>query len=456
MKNTFALIYTIIFIFYFQKVFTQNLVPNPSFEDLTTCELYFDHFNTTKNWKGYNFTPDIFNSCAKTTFVGVPNNVFDRQIPAQGKGYAGLLTYHRDFQNELIGAKLLQPLQKGKKYQVSFKVSRAFEHAQFATNNLGALFTNEPEKAYNSAKVHIVSAEVVEESNVWQTIQGVVLAEDNFQYIVLGNFFSSEYTELVRMNSGSFEAAYYFIDEVSVTPAKEDAPITPQYTPKYIGKKVRTLVKTEKTNPADAIVKNGIAIAGKILDAETKKPIVAVVEFSVPDTQYRLEHETDYLTGNYAFANIPRPETFALKITARNYYAVIEQVKMGAEARVRKDYFLYPLKAGQSIELKEVSFEDDEDIVHPESFSELNRLIQVMRDSPTMKVELAGYTNDKNELELARQRANAIKKHLVEIGEINPDRIKVGYYYQSNPNNYVGNAADENKRMKKIVFKILN
>lgn len=446
MKSKILLLYTFLS-FILLNVKSQNLVPNPSFEMIADCDLYFDEFEKTKDWKGYNFTPDIFNACSKAAFLGVPFNVFDRQPAATGKGYAGLLTYHKDYPNEVIGAKLINPLQKGEKYKVSFKTSRAKSHAQYATNNLGVLFTNTPEKAYNSKQVHINHSEVITESEVWITIEGIFEADQAYQYITIGNFFDKQSTSVEKLAEGTFEAAYYFIEDVSVSKVGTSTETTTLKKEEIPNKEEKNFKKEETVT---------IAFAGKVLDAETKRPLVAMVEFIVPNTTTKKDYETDYMTGQFAFTNLAAPKSFLVKISARNYYTITQTIQLKDEKRIKKEFYLQQLHAGQDIELRNVSFKSGLDELNPASFEELNQLIQLLRDNPTMKIQTSGYTDDQSQTELARKRAKAIKDYLEKIGKINPNRISTQAYYETTPSRQSAAAADEPVKVERVEFKILN
>ncbi len=441
----------------------QNLVPNPSFEQINDCNLYFDQIEKATGWKSYHFTPDVFHACSESAFLRTPSNTFDVQTPATGKGYAGILTYHWKYDNELIGAQLLQPLQAGKKYEVKLKVSRAAAHARFASNNLGVLFSNDPEKAYESRKYHVLATEVIEESDIWYEISAVIRPEQNYAYIVIGNFFPKKETTLKQMESGSFDAAYYFIDDVSVVAVSEEAPLSevakpifpesqPEMTTNNPPKKNIAPEPVPQTNtPAQP----SIALSGTVYDAESKTPLAAEVQFYVPNTKIKETYEADYRTGQYAFTGIAQ-KSFVLEVSARNYYTITESLKYEEFSRFRKDVYLQPLRAGQQIPLREVAFEQANANFDPAAFPELNRLVQILKDNPRMKVELGGYTDNKANLDLSRARAEAVKKYLVEVGEIDPSRISTKSYYQTEAYKGFGTAADDNVKMERIEFKILN
>jgi outer membrane protein OmpA-like peptidoglycan-associated protein len=445
-------------------LFAQNLVPNPSFEQITDCDLYFDQIEKVKFWKGYHFTPDVFNSCSESSFLRTPSNTFDVQAPATGKGYVGILTYHWEFDNELIGTKLLRTVEAGKKYEIKLKVSRAAAHARYATNNLGIQFSNEPEKAYESRKYHWLVTEVIEESDIWYEVKAIISPEQSFAYIVIGNFFPSKETTIQKMEGGNFDAAYYFIDDVSVVQVSDEMPLSevakPSPATSQPYKTPQATFKPKKEEPKNEEVKStpdkpSLAISGTVYDAESKTPLAAEVEYFIPNTKTKELYEVDYRTGQYAFTGIEQKE-FVMEISARNYYTITQKMRLNDFSRIRKDFYLQPLRAGQNIPLKEVIFDRGNADFNPDAFPELNRLVQILKDNPKMKIESGGYTNNPDNQDLSKVRAEAVKKYLVEIGGISPDRIKTQSYYQTQARQNEGGAAEENLPLERVAFKILN
>lgn len=76
--------------------------------------------------------------------------------------------------------------------------------------------------------------------------------------------------------------------------------------------------------------------------------------------------------------------------------------------------------------LGNVYFDTGKSTLKPESFTELNELVEVMRLKTQMVVEIAGHTDDigddADNLKLSQSRADSVKKYLISRG-ISPSRI---------------------------------
>ncbi|MDO9187033.1 MAG: hypothetical protein Q7W13_13545 [Bacteroidia bacterium] len=90
------LFFLFIFSFIFCKVhhtYAQtNLVPNPSFEQYSSCPSTECGISLATGWYSAGYTPDYFNGCASWPF-GAPQNAAGYQYPASGNAYALVGTY---------------------------------------------------------------------------------------------------------------------------------------------------------------------------------------------------------------------------------------------------------------------------------------------------------------------------------------------------------------------------
>ena len=195
-KKTKRLVLVILFSFLFaDNYFSQvNLVPNWSFEDTVSCPTSVGQLNNTPFWFPANTgTPDYYNQCATlVSNASVPQNGFGYQYAKTGVAYTGVLTYQAGFSpREYIEAKLLDSLQQGKKYCVSFYVSLASGapidafHAVFSTDTIfGNLLTNLP----NQPDISNPSGNMISDTAVWVLISGTYIASGGEKYITIGNF----------------------------------------------------------------------------------------------------------------------------------------------------------------------------------------------------------------------------------------------------------------------------
>jgi OOP family OmpA-OmpF porin len=203
----------------------QNLVSNPSFEINSACPVNAADLSSLASWYpmiGHLGTPDYFNSCG-SSYVGVPSNSFGNQVAFDGNAYVGLSTYTYGATNyEYIQTYLTSPMIAGQSYNISFYVSCA-DNGRYSSNNIGATFTQDflyGNWSYDSLNItpNINYSTPITDINGWTLISGTYIASGNEQFLTIGNFYNENLTQTVNINPiGSLGAAYYYIDQVSVT-----------------------------------------------------------------------------------------------------------------------------------------------------------------------------------------------------------------------------------------------
>ncbi|MBA3987451.1 MAG: T9SS type A sorting domain-containing protein [Flavobacteriales bacterium] len=200
----------------------QNLVPNPSFEDTTSCPYWVGNF-FAEHWYSPTYgSPDLFHICSSGQ-LGVPQNVFGWQHARTGNAYAG--GHASDFSGnngrEYIQCKLTEPLEAGKKYEVNFWVSRA-DSATKACDNIGAYFSTIPVSATNAYNLPYTPQVVSHLNNPvtdainWVQVIDTITAIGGEQYLTIGVFTDDNNTYWVPVSGGWMDEPYYYIDDVSV------------------------------------------------------------------------------------------------------------------------------------------------------------------------------------------------------------------------------------------------
>jgi OmpA-OmpF porin, OOP family len=117
-----------------------------------------------------------------------------------------------------------------------------------------------------------------------------------------------------------------------------------------------------------------------------------------------------------------------------------------------------PLEAGKTILLKNIYFAFDKDELMPRSFVELYKLLTILREHPTMQIEIFGHTDnygdDAYNLDLSNRRAKAVVSFLRTNG-ITVTRLKSSGKGETEP--IAPNDTDEgraqNRRVEFVILK---
>jgi outer membrane protein OmpA-like peptidoglycan-associated protein/tetratricopeptide (TPR) repeat protein len=200
---------------------------------------------------------------------------------------------------------------------------------------------------------------------------------------------------------------------------------------------------------------------GLVIDAETKKPVEALLRLSdVSSQSLTSQLSSDAVTGEFLIA-LPAGETYALSVTAEGYLFHSETFSL-KENKGNEPYALTvelkKIKEGTAIVLQNIFFDLDKDQMKIESLSELKELAGFLNANTEIRIEISGHTDnqgadDYNE-DLSLRRANAVKKYLVERENIAADRLETKGYGASKP--LVSNDTEEGKaKNRRTEFKVL-
>lgn len=194
--------------------FTQNLVPNPSFEDTITnpgsCLIADAEF-----WNSANAaTPDYLMpyGCGGSSLIA-----------RSGSSCAGIFCYQFPFNNlrEYIQVELTDTLIQGKSYCVEGYFMPA--KVRYACNNVGFLFTDTEINQANLDYIPLIPQIENSVSNpltdtlTWKRVSGSFIANGSEKFLIIGNFRDDNNIDTSLILPGYTNAAYTLIDDVSVT-----------------------------------------------------------------------------------------------------------------------------------------------------------------------------------------------------------------------------------------------
>lgn len=220
----------------------QNLVPNPGFESYLTCpttDFQFDGY--VANWKNPTVggSPDYFNACNKELCSqGVPAARYGFQSPRDsangGNAFAGIYNTNIGVNyREYVSVRLTESLERGKWYNVRFYASLA-EASPVGIMNLGAFIGRDPATVNNyvyPASPQISYRQFLTESGKWVEISGMYQATGGENHLIIGCFDKDLRTTPSPAKGAAcadvrYAGAYYYIDDVSLTPAPAPACFT--------------------------------------------------------------------------------------------------------------------------------------------------------------------------------------------------------------------------------------
>ena len=212
--------------------FSQNMVPNPSFEALNKASTFWITNHTVfeeriKEWTTPNLgSPDIFsNKLIKKISPLRKGVILDPHQARTGEVMIGIKTYgcasRTQHCKEYIQIKLTEQIERNKSYYIEFWVNPMA--TSLHVNNIGLVFSDVEIQDNSEYGIHYFDVAINEKSiiktapNEWVKISGTVKADDNYDYIIIGNFYTDGETE-TSSKEESIPYSYYFIDDVLVRP----------------------------------------------------------------------------------------------------------------------------------------------------------------------------------------------------------------------------------------------
>lgn len=224
----------LIFLFWTNTLFAQNLIPNPSFEDFEYCPTNFGQLtNNCASWEKYDCSPDYYN-CGSNNY-GANIHCF----PSHGSGSVGILgkinsnCLNQEYV-ENIRAQLLQPLQKDSTYQFHFDLRLDTFATTFDTQStcldIGIYFYNNSLSPFSNqcGCKNLTPVAKINSSQTTFGFQNYTLeytADNPYDSLIFGVFCPNS-PENYCYNLNSFKDQYFNIDNLSLVKKCYSKPIS--------------------------------------------------------------------------------------------------------------------------------------------------------------------------------------------------------------------------------------
>lgn len=219
----------------------QNLVSNPGFDEFEETRWSTSTLEYCTGWTNPTLaSPDYFNSAlSHNPHLVDPKTWWGYQTPLSGTACTGIIAYWPEDNkpySEYLEARLIQPLVEGEIYEVSMNVSLA-ECSTLSLTSLGIYLSDKEifmkTVAMLKYKPQLVFDIRTADTSSWTKLSLTYTARGGEQYMIIGQFSYDQYIKIKKeMPSPSITEArmqaYYFIEDVSVTPLKQGVHVLEQ------------------------------------------------------------------------------------------------------------------------------------------------------------------------------------------------------------------------------------
>lgn len=202
-------------------------------------------------------------------------------------------------------------------------------------------------------------------------------------------------------------------------------------------------------------------LKGNVKDEEKLTPLYAVLELFDNELNQKIaSFETNSETGRF-LVSLPSGKNYGLSVKADGYLFHSENFNISASQgyqEIEKDILMKKIEVGRSIVLNNIFFDFNKATLRPESTNELDRLTDLLKDMPKLRIEISGHTDNIGSaaynVKLSESRAKAVVDYLIKKG-INKDRLEYKGYGFEQP--IAGNDTDEGRQMnRRTEFKIIS
>lgn len=179
-------------------------------------------------------------------------------------------------------------------------------------------------------------------------------------------------------------------------------------------------------------------VKGKITDKNTGKPVVSTLELNNLATHQTISHIQTDDAGNY-FMTLPVGKDYAFNVNSKGYLFYSDNFLMAnksPDSTYIKNILLEPIASNASVVLKNIFFEVNKYELNPESQTELDNLVRLLNENPTMEIEISGHTDNvgkpSDNMVLSNNRAKAVVNFLISK-KINPGRLVAKGFGETKP-----------------------
>lgn len=382
-------------------------------------------------------------------FIGPDQNTLYFASARQSPGRQGGVDIYKTTKQDDTWTKWSEPINMGKPVNTS-----ALDY-YFTIDNAGNVFTSRANKALDGAQLDLYA---LVPKTIKINLAGVVYDEKSMeplQATVEISVKDKNPLKLLSSRAGKFETQLPEILEYSVATSAEG----------YVSKKETfTLPAMEKdtTVNLEILLKPAakkLMISGNVYDKKTEQLIpAAALEISRKGEKKNVTKlKAD--AGRYE-KEIASLGWYSIIASAEGYLNATDSVEADVEESTPflRDIYLQPIEVGITVILKNIYFDFDKTTLKKESFAELNKVVDFLKQNGSVEVEIAGHTDSKGtddyNINLSQGRSQSVVDYIISQG-IDSFRLSAHGYGEGKPidtnDSEIGRA--KNRRVEFTVLK---
>ncbi|MDE3235139.1 MAG: PD40 domain-containing protein [Bacteroidota bacterium] len=163
-------------------------------------------------------------------------------------------------------------------------------------------------------------------------------------------------------------------------------------------------------------------VKGRVYDSKTNKGLPCAIELVDNSNRQPLMRISADELGKY-FVPLPSGKDYTFTVNRRGYLLYSDVYSLSskqADSTYQKDIALQPLEVNAGFTFKNVQFATNSSALEPVSEIELNKLVQILTENPTLTIQINGHTDntgiEANNITLSNERAKSVANYLVSKG----------------------------------------
>lgn len=198
----------------------------------------------------------------------------------------------------------------------------------------------------------------------------------------------------------------------------------------------------------DTIQSKFVNVFGRVVDVESGQPVKASLLFKASAAQPVLATVQGYS------AALLRGHNYEVSIQAEGYISALENLDLEAAQvdNLEMNFKLQPVAKGATVRLKNVLFEQGKTELLPDSYDELDLVVEFMNANPRVRIQLTGHTDNRGSgvmnLRLSQDRVEVVRRYIISRG-ISGKRVDGKGYGGAHP--IASNDTEETRRLNRRV-----
>ncbi len=200
-------------------------------------------------------------------------------------------------------------------------------------------------------------------------------------------------------------------------------------------------------------------VKGRVFDKKTTKGLPSSVELIDMTTKQTISKVQTDEQGNYLIT-LPIGKDYAFNVNRKGYLFYSDNFFLrqhSTDSVYQKNIPLQPLEVNASVVLNNIFFDVNKFDIKPTSQAELDKIVQLLNENPTVKIEISGHTDNVGKpaenLALSKNRAKSVVSYLINK-RISPQRLSYKGFGEKQPvaDNKKEEGRAKNRRTEMKVF----